>query len=175
MLAFKTEKLSEALGVSPRRIRQLRADGILKEAKPGSGLYEPVENVRAYIDYIKKAQAGSEECDYYSERAALTRAKRKTYELEFRKRDGELHEGADIERVISQMIIKFKSRLLSIPSKLSPVLAQEDSKENVYAVLKQHIDEALSELSNYDELFGNEDTIEENEEENRKVDEENTS
>lgn len=50
--------------------------------------------------------------------------------------------------------INFKSRLMAIPSKLAPVLCKKTDKAEIFALLKDHIDEALMELSDFKTTFG---------------------
>ncbi len=152
MITFTTEKLAQCLGLTPRRVKQLKAEGIIHEVRPGTGLYIPSEAVQAYINYIRSGSGKS--CDYYEERAALVHAKRKKEELELMQLDGEMHSADDIERVITGMLVKFKSRLMAIPSKAAPVLAEMRDREKIFYRLKSYIDEALNELADYDSLFG---------------------
>ncbi len=151
--------MSFMLGLTERRIRQLRDEGILKEAKFGSGLYEPCENVNRYITFLKAKEGAG---DYYEERAGLIKAKREKAEYELRKMTGELHESTEVEYIVGEMLTRFKARMTSIPAKAAPFLAEETKSEKVYERLKRYINEALEELSDYDELFGRGETCAEN-------------
>ena len=55
---------------------------------------------------------------------------------------------------MSDMPVNFKSRLMAIPSKLAPVLCKKTDKAEIFALLKDHIDEALMELSDFKTTFG---------------------
>ena len=43
---------------------------------------------------------------------------------------------------MTDMLVNFKSRLMAIPSKLAPVLCKKTDKAEIFALLKDHIDEA---------------------------------
>ena len=149
MLVFTAEKLAACFDLTPKRIKQLRAAGVLKEVEPGKELYEPVENIRSYIAYIKRGAGG----DYYEERAKLVSAKRRKEELELDELDGELHRAVDVERIVSQMLVKFRSKILSLPTKLTPSMAETSDKGKINGILTEAVNEALEELSDYDKLF----------------------
>ena len=89
-----------------------------------------------------------------TERAKLVRAKRKNEEYELQLKENKLHAAEDIEAVMTDMLVNFKSRLMAIPSKLAPVLCKKTDKAEIFALLKDHIDEALMELSDFKTAFG---------------------
>ena len=69
-------------------------------------------------------------------------------------KENKLHAAEDIEAVMTDMLVNFKSRLMAIPSKLAPVLCKKTDKADIFALLKDHIDEALMELSDFKTAFG---------------------
>ena len=73
-------------------------------------------------------------------------------ELQLKERT--LHSAEDIEAVMTDMLVNFKSRLMAIPSKMAPVLCKKTDKAEIFALLKEHIDEALMELSDFKSTFG---------------------
>ena len=114
--------IARILDLTERRVRQLKADGIIEEYKGTPGLYELVPTVQSYINYLRKRNPESgENIDYNTERAKLIRAKRLNEEYDLRQKEGDLHTSADIENVLTVMLINFKSRLSSIPAKLAPI------------------------------------------------------
>ena len=68
-------------------------------------------------------------------------------------KENQLHAAEDIEAVMTDMLVNFKSRLMAIPSKLAPVLCKKTDKAEIFALLKAHIDEALMELSYFKARF----------------------
>lgn len=149
MIVFKTELLARCLGLTTRRVRQLRDEGVFFEIKPG--MYEPEKNIRAYIEYITR---GSGDTDYFTERALLIKAKREKAEMELSEFAAKLHPAEDVERVITAILTKFKSKMMSIPSKISALPYKAMEREDLFKSTKDYIYEALDELSDYDALFG---------------------
>ena len=84
-------------------------------------------------------------------------------ELELKLRKNEVHTSEDIEQVMTDMLIKFKARMMAIPAKLSPVIANKNDKTEIFKLMKESIDEALEELSDFKTVFGE---VENNEEGN---------
>lgn len=141
------------LDVSERRVRQLRDEKVIAEVRPG--LYDLIDTNHRYINYLRKRNPeGDETIDYNTERAKLVRAKRKNEEYELQLKENQLHAAEDIEAVMTDMLVNFKSRLMAIPSKLAPVLCKKTDKAEIFALLKDHIDEALMELSDFKATFG---------------------
>lgn len=143
--------VAKFLNLTDRRVRQLRDEGVIREIRPG--LYNLLEVNHAYIDYLKGDTPAEEKISYHEERAKLVRAKRQNQELDLRLRERELHESAEVEAVISEMLANFKVRLMAIPSKLSPLLASKKSKTEIYKILSEAVEEALQELSDFQTAF----------------------
>ena len=81
------------------------------------------------------------------------RVKRESEEYDLMLKRRELHQSEEIRQVISGMLSNFRSRLLSIPAKASPVVAVKLDKAEIFEYLKGLVDEALNELSDFDALF----------------------
>ena len=147
--------VADTLGLTERRIRQLRQDGIIKETAYGSGLYRLAETVQAYIAFLTKGETNDNNAalNLAKEKALLMRAKRESEEYDLMLKRGDLHQTEEIRQIISGMLANFRSRLLSIPSKASPELAVKSDKAEIFEILKRLVDEALNELADFDELF----------------------
>lgn len=153
MKAYTTAAVAKWLDLSERRVRQLREQNIITEVRPG--LYDLKTVNHQYINYLRKNNPESESAiDYNAERAKLVRAKRESQELELQLRKNELHKTEDIEQVLTDTLIKFKTRLMAIPAKLSPVLAKKKDQTEIFKLLKVSIDEALEELADFQTMFG---------------------
>lgn len=153
MKAYTTAAVAKWLDLSERRVRQLREQNIITEVRPG--LYDLKTVNHQYINYLRKNNPESESTiDYNEERAKLVRAKRESQELELQLRKNELHTTEDIEQVLTDTLIKFKTRLMAIPAKQSPVLAKKSDQTEIFKLLKLSIDEALEELADFQTLFG---------------------
>ena len=148
MTLYTSKVVAQWLCLTERRVRQLRDEGVIVEARPG--LYELQPTVARYITYI--GGAGKETLT--NERMKLTRAKREAAELENELRKGEVHRTEDIERGIKSMFLNIRSRFLALPAKLSPTLATMGGNQTgMFDELKQAIDEILEEMSDYRVAF----------------------
>lgn len=153
MKLYTAKAVAKWLDLTERRVRQLRDDKIISEYRPG--LYELQETTLRYINYLRKNNPESEkQIDYNTERAKLIRAKRENEELELKQRKNEVHKSEDIEQVMTDMLIRFKTRMMSIPAKQSPILSKKKDQTEIFKLLKQAIDEALEELSDFQGIFG---------------------
>ncbi len=160
MKLYTAAAVAKWLDLSERRVRQLRDDKIITEYRPG--LYNLQEVNHQYINYLRKNSPTEEQIDYNTERAKLVRAKRVNQELELQLRKNEVHTSEDVEQVMTDMLIRFKTRLMSIPAKLSPILSKKKDQTEIFKLLKAGIDEALEELSDFQTVFGDgEDNAEE--------------
>lgn len=153
MKLYTVKAVAAWLDLTEARVRQLRKEKIITEYKPG--LYDLKTVNHEYINYLRKNNPDSEaSIDYNTERAKLVRAKRESQELELRLRREELHEAAEIEQVMTDTLVKFKTKLMAIPAKLSPILAKKKDQTEIFTTIKKAIDETLEELSDFRGVFG---------------------
>lgn len=160
MTLYTGKVIADWLGLTERRVRQLRDKEVLVEVRPG--FYGLKESVRRYIRYL--GGAGKENLN--EERALLTKAKREAAEMENKRLQGELLEAGEIEKGLRTMNLNIRSRFLSIPAKLAPALVAASGDQAVmYNLLKRAICETLEELTDYRSLLEekNEDEETENE------------
>lgn len=154
MKLYDTKAIARVLKLTERRVRQLKDKGIIEEYKAGTGLYDLIPTNHRYIEYLRNRNADSDDAvDYHTERALFIRAKRKDAEFDLAVKERELHAAADVEAVMTGMLTIFKTRILSIPAKLSPILSKKTDKAEIFRLLKDNLDEALIELSDYDTAF----------------------
>lgn len=150
MRLYTSRVVADWLGISERRVRQLKDEGILVEKTPG--FYDLKPSVARYIDYLRGKNSGGA-INYTDERAKLVRAKREGQELELERARGNLHTSEDIEAALTAMLLNFKNRMLTIPAKLAPQLCKLTEQASTFDLLKDAIDEGLSELSDYKNAF----------------------
>lgn len=143
-----TKELAELLGLSARRIQQLAEDGVLVRAAKGK--YKAVDSIQGYIRSLQEREAGTDEVNYYSERALHEKAKREKAEMVLAVMKGELHRAEDVRDVMNNMIAAFRSKIMAIPSKLAPQLVGNSNMVAVQGLLSREVHEALTELSEYD-------------------------
>ena len=153
MKLYTVKAVAKWLDLSERRVRQLRDDKIITEYKPG--LYDLKTANHQYINYLRKNNPESESSiDYNAERAKLVRAKRESQELELQLRRKEVHTTEDVEQVMTDTLVRFKTRRMAIPAKLSPILSKKKDQTEIFKMLKTAIDEVLEELSDFQTVFG---------------------
>lgn len=144
MTLYTSKVVADWLGISERRVRQLRDEGIITEARPG--LYDLKQTVSKYITSL----GGSSRESLNEERAKLTAEKRKAAEMENDLRRGSLKQTEEIKAAMKTVFLNVRSRMLAMPAKLSPVLAEKGAdREAIYDTLKDAIREALEDLSDY--------------------------
>lgn len=155
---FGTNEISEIFGVSERRIQQLVKAGAISRIDRGKfhlpTVIEEYSNWKVDNASHPVFTDDGEEVDYDYENALLMRAKRHKAELELKIMRGELHRSVDIERVMNDMLISFKTKCLAIPSKTAPKLLNQTDLAVITDTIKNEVYEALNELSEYDpEMF----------------------
>lgn len=155
MKLYTAAAVARHLDMTERNVRTLRDKGVLTEYKPG--LYDLQTATHQYINFLRKKNPDVEEkVDYNTERAKLVRAKRESQELELQLRKNEVHTTEDVEQVMTDMLIRFKTRLMALPAKLSPILAKKTEQTEIFKLMKSAVDEALEELADFDTVFGEE-------------------
>lgn len=143
-----TKEISEILGLSDRRIRQLEAEGAL--VKITHGKFDLPASIRSYIEFLNEKNSDEEELNKTVEEALWTRARRQKAELDLQIMKGELHRSEDVKRVMNKMLSSFRARILSIPTKTASLLIGQTEIPIIKDILKDTLYEALTELSDYD-------------------------
>lgn len=151
------KELAAILGVSDRRIRQLKNEfGLFSAENSTSGSkkrYKLEKCVPEYINYKIEAEAQQgTTVSREKEQAEHEQIKKNISILKLRKLRGQLHEAEDVENFLTDMLIGFRNHLLSMPQKIAPLIIGEDDIKNVIKIIEKEITEALAELSEYDPL-----------------------
>ena len=157
------KELAQCLGISSRRVRQLREEGLFKLSQEGCG-YGLEKSIQEYIEYKVNAETGRRASISKEEvQAEHEEVKKQISLLKLRKLRRELHEAADVEAFLSDMLIRFKNRLLSLPSKLAMQVMGEEDINAVILIIKRELNLVLEELSAYDpdEIDGQQDDTDE--------------
>ena len=151
MKLYTAAVVAEWLDISERRVRQLRDQKVLEEARPK--LYGLKDCVHRYIGFLRKDGTPEGAVDYNQERAKLVRTKRERQELELQLERREALAASEVEEVMTDMLLRFRQRVRAIPVKLAPALAAETDQTEIFMALKQATDEALEELADFDNAF----------------------
>ncbi|MDF2596613.1 MAG: hypothetical protein K0R69_2954 [Clostridia bacterium] len=151
-LTVSASVLADLLGVTERRVRQLAGEGIFTRA--AKGRYNLPESIKTYINMIKmeKDIMGSTtagDLDLETERAIKTRVERKQAEIKLALMKGEVHKAYDVQQVMADMLISFRTRLLNIPAKLAPILVARAEAGSIKDIISNEVVEVLNELKEY--------------------------
>ncbi len=163
MKLYDKNAVAKFLDMTPKNVERLTEKGVL-QPKQGK-LYSLIECSHAYIGYLRQQNPDTEGAvDLNEERAKLARAKRLKAEMELAVEEGKLHDAEDIKKVMTAMLINFKTRLSAIPAEEAEQLATMTDKAKIFLHLNDRIKEALSELADFEDVFKEE--IKDDEEEN---------
>lgn len=149
-MTVNQKELAQCLGISSRRVRMLRDEGLFKLTQEGRG-YNLEKSIQEYIEYKVNAETGRRASISKEEvQAQHEEIKKQISILKLRKLRRELHEAADVELYLSDMLLRFKNRLLALPSKLAMQIAGENDINTVIQIIKKELLSVLEELSEYD-------------------------
>lgn len=144
------KELAQCLGISTRQVRSLKQEGMFRPVNGNRG-YVLETCVQEYINFKVNAEMGrGASLSIDRIKAEHEAVKKDISALKLRKLRRELHEAADVEAFLSDMLAHFKGRLLSLPSKLAMQVAGETDINVLIRILSRGMREALEELSGYD-------------------------
>ncbi len=152
-ITVNSAALEKIIGVSDRRIRQLAEENIIIRA--AKGRYKLMDSITNYILTLKvqmeanNAESVDGEIDLEEEKAIHERVKRHISELKLQTMRGELHKSEDVERVMMDMLASIRAKLLSMPTKLAPMLVSRSEIDFVRNTINREVMEALNELKDY--------------------------
>lgn len=155
-ILVSSKVLESLFGLKDRSIRDLADKGIVK--RDSHGKYLLWESARSYITFLKVTTAGKKrdsrfedegQIDLDEEKAQHERLKRQITEIKLQLIRGQVHKAEDVERVITDMFSRFRSKITALPAKLARRLENKKRTE-IQAILKKEIDNVLVELSDYD-------------------------
>ena len=153
-ITVNSATLEKILQVSDRRVRQLAEENII--VRVSKGRYRLMESISNYILALKVSmeaennQSVDGELNLDKEKAIHERVKRHISELKLKTMQGELHKSEDVERVMTDMLVSIKSKLLSMPSKLAPMLVARNDIDFIKRTLNSEVLEVLNEIKDYD-------------------------
>lgn len=145
--------LANLFGITDRRVRQLAEEEVIVRVKKGR--YDLVESIKGYIIYLKtnqdlKESKSESDLDYDKEKAIHERVKREMAELNLAEMKGQVHYADDVQKVMNDMLSNFRSKILSIAAKLSPILVARTDVSQIQTMISKECHEVLEELSEYD-------------------------
>lgn len=154
MIEVTEKELSEYLGLSDRRIRQLFKQGIVIKSQRGK--YDLKASVLGYVNSLRDKDKNKDETleklkiTGEAEKVSHERLKKRKTELQVLQIEKKLHAQEDVEYFWNTMVLAAKSRITSIPVKVAPLLAGLEDRKEIQSILKREIGDALNEISEYD-------------------------
>jgi hypothetical protein len=149
-LIVNQKQLAQCLGISTRQVRNLRQEGMFQTVNGDRG-YILETCIQEYINFKINAEMGrSAAISIEKVKAEHEEVKKNISVMKLRRLRRELHEAADVEAFLSDMLIRFKNRLLSLPVKMAMQVSGEKDLNRIIQVLNDGMLEALKELSEYD-------------------------
>jgi hypothetical protein len=153
-----TATVARFLLLSPHRVRQLAAQGVLEKAvdertgEPLRGRFNLLRTVNSYVRYLRsKLAGGSSGADQYTvARARRMAALADIEHLRLKRIHGELHHRQDVEFLLTQMLTAAKQRLLALPSRCCHSLQAKTNPAEIAEILRNEVELALRQLSEYD-------------------------
>ena len=157
-MAVKVDEVARALNLTPRRVQQLRAEGL---PSIGRGLYELGPCMAWYIRYLqgllekRGPNVNADTPDLIAERTRLAKEQGDKLAIENSIKRGELVYVSDVVQAWSEHISGAKAKLLSLPSKVAPQLVNQPNANVIAARIREEVDTALIELAeSNDEYLG---------------------
>lgn len=130
-------RMAKLFGFSERKVRNY-----FKDARIAPARYDLLFAIKIFVE-------NSSGKDEVSEARKVDTEMKK---LKLGIMQGEYHHVDNIKLLVTDMLARFKAKLTAIPSKASTELLNIDNRREIESILKKMLNEALSELSEYDKL-----------------------
>jgi phage terminase Nu1 subunit (DNA packaging protein) len=142
--------LADQFGISRQAVSDLVRRGVLPDAPPGG--YEVQTCLRLYIEHLREVAAGrasdaEDALDLVEQRARLAKEQADKQAMENAVRRGELVPRSDFVKTMQTAFVHCRAKLLSLPSKLAPLMARIETPLEAQDRLTAAINEALAELA----------------------------
>lgn len=145
------KQLSQYLGISTRRIRQLREDGVFQKRDGTATGYNLEQCIQEYIEFKVNAETGRRtSASKEKVQAEHEEIKKQISVMKLRKLRRELHEAADVESFLTDMLIRFRNRVMNVPVRVALRIVGETDINVVTQILEKEMASTLEELADYD-------------------------
>lgn len=152
MKLYDVNNVALYCNLTPKRIKQLTAEGHLTEEQ--KGYYNISTAARQYIMYLQKQNADKDlTSDYNTERAKLVKTKRENEEIELEYKRGQYHKSEEVEFVIKNMLIAFRSKCMTLPNTILNEISGETNEGVILDKIRKEVTSRLDELKDYNMLF----------------------
>lgn len=149
-MSVDVHAVAKALNLTPRRVQQLKAEGL---PTAGRGLYELGPCMAWYIRYLQNAlekrgpNVNPDTPDLLAEKTRLAREQGDKLAIENSIKRGELVYVSDVVQTWADHIASARAKLLAMPTKLAPQLVSQSNANVIAARIREDIDAALDELA----------------------------
>ena len=146
---YPVETICKLLDLTPRRLQQLAAEGVLPRGERGR--YDLLGCVRGYVRHLRDRTlpADIEADPYHQQRTRRTAAEAEIAELKVAQARGELVLAAEAARAWASHAARVRSRFLAIPSDVGQALPELTKHE--LAVADHLVRDALLDASRVEE------------------------
>lgn len=143
MAGMPTEIIGFVFGVTKSRVRQLTKEGM---PKAGVNKYNLIDCVRWYAGHLKD-KGHAPDAETKRQRSRLLKARADKAILEVKEKESALIDMDEVKNVWANHIVNAKTKLLSMPSKLAPILAEIEDPAEIQEEVKRLVYEVLNELA----------------------------
>lgn len=142
------EQIARLLGLSHRRVQQLRAEGAMVTEKVGNETkYLLAPSLIQYIKYLQSKQdkAAVDERIKMAE-ADLKERKAALAGLELSRRKGEVHDAEHVQILMNAMILETRAALIGLPSRVA-MRCYGKSVNEISNIIKGALNQVMMEMS----------------------------
>lgn len=141
---MSTETIAHVFGLTPTRVRQLTKEGM---PRAGRNRYHLPNCVQWYTEHLKEKSQNPDH-ETKRQRSRLLKARADKAVLEVKQAEQALIDMADVKTIWANHIVAAKTKLLGMPSKLAPILAEITDPAAIQEEVKRLVFEILTELAN---------------------------
>lgn len=143
------DTLARLFKLTPRRIQQLAAEGVIPRGQRGKYAFVPciqayIEHLRTQVDAIQRATAALDSSDAATR---LKTAQARLAELELDRQEGKLVAVHDAAEAVEQRLSALRSQLVTLPQRVAPVVLGCKTLAEVTAKLDAAVAEAMTSIA----------------------------
>lgn len=156
---IKAVQLAKVLNITDRQIRNLANDNVIIKEK---GAYLFLESIHSYINYLKTINDGDANLKDIKLKKETEKLSKdiELKSIKIAELKNTLHSAEIVEKVMTDMLLNLKGKLLSVPNKVSPLLLGIDNLGDIQEIILNAIQDTLDEISGYTpELFKNKNVV----------------
>lgn len=151
-------QVAKVFRMTSKNVQRLTADGIIEtDETPNGRRYDWDKTVEMYVAYLSDKAHGrekkqtTEELEQQKLQAEVDtkQAKAKMAELELKELQGKMHRAEDVEAVMTDLVLMWRSMLIAMPGKLAVDLAGEHTAAEQAERVKREVFAILNSVSAY--------------------------